>query len=78
MRVINTSTDKVVKTVTLEQQLFGMAITPNGNEAYRSNLPEDTVTIIKTSSNAVVNTLGVGDNPDAVSPNNPSGGTFRP
>ena len=49
----------------------GIAITPNGSDAYVANILSNTVSVIKTSTNTVVKTVGVGNYPYgvAITPN---------
>ena len=56
MTVIKTSTNTVVKTVRVGNSPDGIAITPNGNDAYVGNSGSNTVSVIKTSTNTVVKT----------------------
>ena len=71
MSVIKTSTNTVVKTVTVGSGPVGVAITPNGSDAYVANRGSNTVSVIKTSINTVVKTVTVGTAPDgvAITPN---------
>ena len=58
--VIDTSTNRVVKTVTACASGFGnwgVAITPNGSEAYVSNPFSNALIVIKTATNTVVKTV---------------------
>jgi YVTN family beta-propeller protein len=64
--VINASTNKVVKTVTVGTYPTGVAITPNGSYAYVANSDANTVSVIKTSTNKVVKTVTVGSDPYGV------------
>ena len=54
MSVIKTSTNAVVKTVTVGNGPWGVAITPNGGYAYVTNTASHTVSVIRTSTNTVV------------------------
>ena len=66
MIVINTSTNAVVKAVTVGSGPYGVAITPNGSDAYVANAGSNgnggsnTVSVIMTSTNAVMKTVTVG------------------
>jgi YVTN family beta-propeller protein len=64
--VIKTSTNTVVKTVTVGNDPYRVAITPNGSYAYVPNAGYGTVSVIKTSTNTVVKTVTVGGEPDGV------------
>ena len=66
MSVIKTSTNTVVATVGVGSGPDGVAITPNGSDAYVTNSTSGTVSVIKTSTNTVVATVGVRRGPDAV------------
>ena len=63
--VIKTSTNTVVKTVMVGSEPSGVAITPNGSDAYVTN-GSGTVSVIKTSTNTVVKTVAVGSGPSGV------------
>ena len=49
----------------------GIAITPNGSDAYVTNVLSNTVSVISTSTNTVVKTVRVGSSPYwvAITPN---------
>ena len=64
--VINTSTNKVVNTVTVGSRPFGVAITANGSFAYVVNDSSNSVSVIKTATNKVVKTVTVGSGPVGV------------
>jgi YVTN family beta-propeller protein len=69
--VIKTSTNSVVKTVTVGSEPYDVAITPNGGYAYVTNQDSDNVSVIKTSTDTVVKTVTVGGDPEgvAITPN---------
>ncbi len=81
--VINTTTNAVIKTISVGvgsgpygsagvgSGPDGIAITPNGNYAYVANLYNNTVSVINTSTNRIVDTIAVGSGPDgvAITPN---------
>ena len=58
--IIKISTNTVVKTVGVGLGAVGVAITPNGSDAYFANYGSGAVSIIKTSTNTVVKTVHVG------------------
>ncbi len=64
--VIKTSNNTVVKRVRVGGGPSGVAITPNGSDAYVTNGDSNTVSVIKTSTNMVVKTVRVGDFPAGV------------
>jgi len=64
--VINTTTNVVVKTVTVGTNPEGVAITPNGSYAYVTNSGSNTVSVISTSTNAIVKTVTVKGRPYAI------------
>jgi YVTN family beta-propeller protein len=65
--VIKTSTNTVVKTVTVGLYPAGIAITPNGNDAYvTDDSAPGTVSVIDTATNKVVKTVNVGSGPYGV------------
>src|SRR5271165_6125044 len=66
--VINTSTNTVVKTVTfgVGKDPDGVAITPNGSDAYVANSFSRSVSVINTATNKVAAVVPVENYPDAV------------
>ncbi len=64
--VINTSTDRVVATVTVGNDPFGVAITPDGTSAYVANSGSGSMSVIDTTSRTVVATIIVGGRPQAI------------
>jgi YVTN family beta-propeller protein len=74
--VINTQTQTIVTpSITVGSHPFGVAVTPDGAFAYVTNgTPgtENSVSVIDTSTNAVIKTISVGSNPTGVAVN-PSG-----
>ena len=64
--VINTSTDNVVATVTVGNDPFGVAITPDGTSAYVANSGSGSVSVIDTTSRMVVATIILGGRPQAI------------
>jgi YVTN family beta-propeller protein len=65
--VINTATNSLVTFVTVGTQPHGVAITPDGAFAYVSNFYNDSVSVIDTASNTVVDTVqGVAQSPEGV------------
>jgi YVTN family beta-propeller protein len=66
VRVINTSTNKVVNTVKVGDSPSGIAITHSGSDAYVANSGSGTVSVINTSTNKVVKTVKVGSYPSGV------------
>lgn len=69
--VINTSTNAVVKTVTVGSNPFAITVDQAGKNVYVGNETSNTVSVISTSTNAVVATIPVGAFPQgiAISPN---------
>jgi len=69
--VINTSTNTVVDTFSVELIPDGIAITPNGLYAYVANGASSSVSVINTSTNTIVSTITVGTSPYgvAITPN---------
>jgi YVTN family beta-propeller protein len=62
--VIDTVTNTVVTTVTVGACPDGVAVTPDGKQAYVANGCSSSVSVIDTATNMVVATvLGVGDEP---------------
>jgi YVTN family beta-propeller protein len=50
----------VINTISVGVWPMGVAITPNGQFAYVTNLGDDTVSVIQTSDNTVIQTIFVG------------------
>ena len=69
--LIDTSTNTVVKAVSVGRDPEGITITPNRSDAYVTNPNSATVSVSRTSTNTVVKTVGVGTGPIgiAISPN---------
>ena len=65
MSVIKTSTNTVVKTVAVGSYPDGVAITPNGSDAYVTNTGSNTVSVISLHQHGGED-VGVGSGPDAV------------
>jgi len=59
--VVETATDKVVKTLKTGKEPEKIAITPNGETAYVANGSSGTVTKIDTATNEIVATIKVGE-----------------
>ncbi len=65
--VIDTLTNMVVGTpIPVGNTPSGVAVTPDGTQAYVTNLEDNTVSVIATSSNTVVATVPVGSGPIGV------------
>jgi YVTN family beta-propeller protein len=65
--VIDTASKQVVATVAgVGYGPLAIAITPDGNYAYVTNLGSNTISVIATASNMVVDTIPVGNGPSAV------------
>ena len=58
--VINTSTNAVVKTITVGSNPFPVVVDPAGKNVYIGNQSSNSVSVISTSTNAVVGTIPVG------------------
>jgi len=61
--VINTSTNAVIKTITVGSNPKSVAVTPDGARVYVTNQGSNTVSVIDTATNAVVATIAVGTLP---------------
>ena len=62
----------VVDTISVGSSPIGIAVTPDGSSAYVANRGDETVSVIQTSDNTVVDTISVGYDPSwgvAVTPN---------
>jgi YVTN family beta-propeller protein len=64
--VISTATNTVTTTVQVGNLPFGVAVTPDGQHAYVTNLVDNTVSVIATATNTVVATVPVGSTPGFV------------
>lgn len=65
--VIDTSTKTVTATIAVGRYPSGVAVNPSDTEVYAANRDDDTVSVIDTSSNAVIATItGVGNIPRGV------------
>lgn len=69
--VINTSTNAVVKTISVGTRPFAVAVDQAGKNAYVTNFGSGTVSVISTSTNAVTATIPVQNQPEgvAIAPN---------
>ena len=63
--VINTATITVVKTVKVGSIPYGVAITPNGADAYVTNYSSNSVSVINTTTDSL-KTVTVGKGPTGV------------
>ncbi len=64
--VINTATDTVVATISVGDEPYGVAISPDGTKVYITNFSAagaGTVSVIDAVTNTVTNTISVGDGP---------------
>src|SRR5262249_29174151 len=57
--VVDTATNTAVKTIHVGLHPCGMALSPSGDRLYVTNANSDTVSVIDTTADAVVNTLRV-------------------
>jgi YVTN family beta-propeller protein len=69
--VLNTSSNTVIKNITVGLSPVGIAITPNGQYAYVANSNSNTTSVISTSTNSIITTISMTNAPwgVAVSPN---------
>jgi YVTN family beta-propeller protein len=69
--VIDTGTDKVLRTISVPAGPHGMVITPDGRRVYVSSDGDSTVSVIDTGTDVVTTTIQVGQAPHglAVTPN---------
>ena len=65
--VIDTATNNVTATVPVGTGPFGVAINPDGKEAYVANIYSNTTSVINTTNNTVIATVPVGIYPSGVS-----------
>lgn len=69
--VVDTALNTVTATITVGNNPFGVAVTPNGDFVYVTNSDSGTVSVVDTATNLVTATIMVGANPRgvAVTPN---------
>lgn len=72
--IIDTHTDTVIDTVTVDSSPWGIAVGADGDYVYVTNSGADTVTVIQTATHSIAGTYIVGDTPRGVSA--PGNGTF--
>ncbi len=65
--IINTRTNDVIDTLTVDDSPWGVAVGAGGDYVYVTNSGSDTLTIIQTSNNTITDTVAVGDEPRGVS-----------
>ena len=63
--VIDTLTNKVIKTVNVGPGPGGVAATPDGKKVYVTNFNSNTVSVIDTATNTVTATVNVGHKPSS-------------
>ena len=56
----------VIATTEVGNEPFGIAISPDGERAYVTNVGDDTLSVIDTETNNVIATVNVGDSPASV------------
>ena len=61
--VIDTATNRVVRTVSVPKGPHGLVVTPDGAKVYVSSDGDSTVSVIDTASDRVVRSVDVGPNP---------------
>ena len=61
--VIDTASNRVIKTIAVPKGPHGLVVTPDGRKVYVSSDGASTVSVIDTASDAVVRTIEVGTNP---------------
>ena len=66
MSVIDSATNKVVATVPVGSDPKGVAVNPDGHDAYVANNRSGAISVIDTATNKVVATVLVGGFPEAV------------
>ena len=78
--VINTATNKVVNTISVDYYASGVAVSPDGNRAYVTNYLMNSVLVINTATNAVVSTISLGPSSSicCVPPSGPHGIVVSP
>jgi YVTN family beta-propeller protein len=63
--VIDTATNNVTATVTVENRLYGVTVTPDGKKVYVTNYGSNNVSAINTTTNMITATVQVGRYPCA-------------
>src|SRR5215468_4776107 len=61
--VIDSSTNRVLRTVTVPKGPHGLVVTPDGRKVYVSSDGASTVTVIDTATDQVATSIEVGANP---------------
>jgi YVTN family beta-propeller protein len=61
--VIDTASDRVVRTIPVPKGPHGLVVTPDGRKAYVSSDGDATVTVIDTAADRAIATVDVGPNP---------------
>ncbi len=71
LSVIDTSTYKIIKNITVGAGTDGVAVTPNGMSVYVANYGDNTVSVVDTSTFSTIATIPVGIEPEgiAITPN---------
>ena len=57
--MISTATNTVTATITVVNEPYGVAVTPNGAYAYVTNEAATTVSVISTATNTVTTTIAI-------------------
>ena len=65
--VIDTATNRVITTIPVGQNPYGVAVTPDGSKVYVANETSNNVSVIDTATNTVIGSaIPVGISPDGV------------
>lgn len=64
--VIDTATDTIITTISVQLNPVAVAITPSGAKTYIANRGSNTVSVIDTSNDTVATTIPVGNNPSVI------------
>ena len=69
LRVINTATSTVLRSIAVGHFPIGVVVSPNGSRVYVANTDDGTVSVINTSTNRVIKTISVGTSPRNIAMN---------
>jgi YVTN family beta-propeller protein len=61
--VVDAKSHEVVRTISVGQRVWGLALTPDGRKLYAANSLSNDVSVIDTATDEVVATVEAGDGP---------------
>src|SRR3972149_5843437 len=65
--VINVATNTVSATITVGNEPWGVAVSPDGSKVYVANYSGNTVSVINTATNTVTATIAISSGPVGIS-----------